>query len=268
MAKKRVTFSIAIAAYNEEQNLADCLSSVRDIADEIVVVDGGSTDKTVEIAKQFDARVIATDNPPVFHINKQKALDTCGSDWILQLDADETVPDDLKREIIGTISNKQKESGHGTISNKQKAINGYYLPRRNYFWGHFMKKGGQYPDYVIRLVRKGMAHFPCKSVHEQIVVEGEVGHLTHPMIHRAYKTRADYWRKANAYTTLTAEELKRNTTPKTVGSFLNFMIWKPLIIFLSLFIRHKGFVDGLWGFEFALYSGLHWAIAYRKYLRM
>ncbi len=214
---------------------------------------GGSKDKTVDIAKEFGALVIQTDNPPIFHINKQKALDACTQDWILQLDADEVIPEDLKKEIISVINNTS-------------AKNGYYIARRNYFWGHWMRKGGQYPDYVIRLIRRGKGRFPAKSVHEQIDVVGEVGYLTHPMLHYSNRTRADYWRTAAAYTSLTALDLREKKTPKTFFSYVYYTFWKPMVTFLSIFIRHKGFIDGLVGFEFALYSGMHWAIAYRKYL--
>ena len=88
MERKKLKLSVALAVYNESSNIASCLTSVRDIADEIVVVDGGSTDDTVKIAKSFGAKVIQTDNPPIFHINKQKALEACDGEWILQLDAD------------------------------------------------------------------------------------------------------------------------------------------------------------------------------------
>ncbi len=241
--------SVALAVFNEEKNLGQCLTSVSSIADEIVVVDGGSTDKTVDIAKSFGARTIKTDNPPIFHINKQKALDACTGDWILQLDADEVIPEELKEEIVQTVNKEQS------------AMNGFYIPRRNYFWGHWMKKGGQYPDYVIRFVRKGKAHFPCKTVHEQIQVDGKVGYLTNPMLHYSYKTRAEYWRKADAYTSLTARELVK-------PSFFTYCFIKPIETFFSLYVRHKGFMDGVTGFEFALYSGMHWAIAYKKYLKL
>ena len=130
MEKKKIMLSVALAVNNEENNIRACLSSIADIAGEIVVVDGGSTDKTAEIAKEFGAKIIQTDNPPIFHINKQKALDACQGDWIIQLDADEVVTGELKKEIEVIITN-------------QEPINGYYIPRRNYFLGHFMRKGGQ-----------------------------------------------------------------------------------------------------------------------------
>ncbi len=254
MAYNKRTLSVTIAVFNEEANLDACLSSVRRLADEIVVVDGGSTDRTVEIAKKFTKNIIRTDNPPIFHINKQKALDACTSEWILQLDADEVIPDDLQKEIIRTINNKQE------------AIHGYYIPRKNYFWGHWMRKGGQYPDYVIRLIRRGKGRFPSKTVHEQIEVDGKLGYLKHPMDHIAYRTKADYWRKADAYTTLTAMEMKKNRVPKNLLTWFVYNIWKPKMIFFSLFIRHKGFLDGWYGFLFAYFSALHFPIAYKKYM--
>ncbi len=258
MEKKKITLSVALAVFNESKNLRMCLDSIKDIADELIIVDGGSSDNTVAIAKEYHATVIQTDNPKIFHINKQKALDECTCMWILQLDADEVIPEDLKKEIVSTINNEQS------------TINGYYIPRSNYFWGHFMKKGGQYPDSVIRLVKNGYATFPCKSVHEQILIQGNVGTLLHPMKHYTYRTRADYWKKAHIYTSLTASELK-NTYGNTIGAKIRLLfiygLLKPIITFLTIYIRHKGFVDGLTGFEFSLYSALHYTWAYIKYLR-
>lgn len=248
--------SVAIATYNEEKKLEACLASVSSWADEIVLVDGGSSDETLTIAQKYNARIIKTDNPAIFHINKQKALDACRGEWILQLDADEVMTAGLKNEIIGTINNKQE------------TINGYYIPRKNYFWGHLMKKGGQYPDYVIRLVQNGKAWFPCESIHEQIEVDGEIGYLNEPLEHYAYRTKEDYWKKAERYTSLQAMEMKSHRLPITVGLWLTYNIVKPVTTFVSLFILHKGFVDGWFGLIFAYWSALHHAIAYTKYKKI
>lgn len=255
MAKKKITLSVAIAVYNEEKNLEACLSSVRQLTDEIVIVDGGSTDRTVEIGRKFTSKIIKTDNPPIFHINKEKALDACTGDWILQMDADEMLTEDLREEIKNVI-------------NRDDKIAGYYIPRKNYFWGHWMRKGGQYPDYVIRLVRRGKAHFPSKTVHEQIDVDGKVGYLVHPMDHLSYRTREDYWRKADAYTTLAAMEMKKNGVAHNAWTWFTYTILRPQLTFLNLFIRHKGFMDGWYGFLFAYYSAQHFPIAYRKFLKL
>lgn len=248
--------SVAIATYNEEKKLGACFASVSSWVDEIVVVDGGSTDKTLAIAKEYNARIIQTDNPPIFHINKQKALDSSRSEWILQLDADEVVTEELRNEIIGIIDNKQK-----TINN------GYYLPRKNFFCGHWLKKGGQYPDYVVRLIRRGHARFPSQSVHEQIAVDGSVGYLQNPLLHYSYNSISKYWRKANAYITLQAQELKAQNLPITPITWFIYNTVKPVITFFLIFFRHKGFVDGYWGFLFALFSALHHPLAYMRYVK-
>lgn len=253
MAQKKVTLSVALAVFNEEQNLDACLCAVVSWADEIVLVDGGSSDRTIEIAKKYKACVIQTDNPPIFHINKQKALDACRGDWILQLDADEIVDESLRREIQSIIS-------------QSKSNDAYYLPRKNYFIGHWLRKGGQYPDYLIRLFRNGKGKFPCKSVHEQIAVSGPTGYLKNPLLHYTNPTFREYWRKADTYTTLAALEFKIKHIKKNPFIFFYYMIMKPAWTFVRLFIRHKGFVDGIWGFLFALFSGLHFAITYWKYL--
>lgn len=244
--------SVAIATYNEEKNLDACLASVVLWADEIVLVDGGSHDRTLEIAQKYNARVVKTDNPPIFHINKQKSLDLCHGEWILQLDADEIVTPELTEEVKTVIS-------------KKVAVNGYYIARRNNFWGHWMKKGGQYPDYVIRLVRNGKSRFPCKSVHEQIEVDGETGYLSEPLEHYAYRTKKDYWKKADAYTSLTAVEMKKNHVHINPTMWFFYTIMKPLQVFLSIFVLHKGFIDGWYGCIFAYWSAIHYAIAYKKY---
>lgn len=249
MQKKKIKLSVALAVKNEETNLNACLRAIGDMADEIVVVDGGSQDKTVAVARQLRATVIETDNPLIFHINKQKALDACHGSWILQLDADEIVTPELKKEILKAVTMK---------------LNGYAIPRKNFFLDHWLRKGGQYPDYVVRLVRRGHAYFPCKSVHEQIVVDGEVGYLKEPLLHYSYKNISEYWRKADTYITLTAHELLDAHTPIGFGQCIIYMVVKPIQTFFSLFIRHKGFVDGIWGFMFALFSSVHFSLAYQK----
>ena len=254
MEKVKITLSVAIAVYNEEEKLAGCLSSVKGLADEIVVVDGGSTDRTVVIARGFGAKIAETDNPPVFHINKEKALSACRGAWILQLDADEVVTDALKEEIVTLIAESPKE-------------NGWYIPRKNFFLGHWMRKGGQYPDYVIRLVRRGKAHFPSKRVHEQIAVDGYTGYLKEPLLHNTFNSVAEYWKKARSYISLSAAEMKERKLPKNMANYFYYNSIKPLFIFFLLFLRHKGFMDGYVGFLFALFSALQYPLAYAKYLR-
>ena len=131
--------------------------------------------------------------------------------------------------------------------------------------GHWLKKGGQYPDPVIRLVKRGFAHFPQRSVHEQISVSGPVATLSGHLLHYTAPTFSRYLTNTNHYTSLTAQELARQNIAFNLVSLFTYLCFKPAWTFASLYIRHKGFVDGLPGFIFALFSGLHWPIAYLKY---
>ncbi len=255
MAKKRITLTVALAVFNEGANLARCLASVSDIADQIVVVDGGSRDTTVDIAKRFGAEVTITNNPAIFHINKQKALNLSRGEWILQLDADEVVDGRLKEEIKRTI----RDSGE---------VAGYYIPRRNYFLGDWLRKGGQYPDYVIRLFRRGKGIFPQKSVHEQIEISGSVGNLKNPLDHYSYTSIAQYWGKSASYIRLTAGKLRTQRGTGSTFLAITYVIIKPIITFFALFVRHKGFMDGWRGFLFALFSAMHFPKAYWLYKKL
>ena len=241
MSSKKL--SVALATYNEEKNLEKCLDSVRDWVDEIVVVDGSSTDKTREIAKKYKARVFKTTNKPIFHINKQKAMDRCLGEWILQLDADEVVEKELKVEILEIVK-------------KGSEYAAFWIPRKNFFLGKALKKTGQYPDPVIRFFKKGKAYLPCKSVHEQMEVKGKVGWLKGHLEHYNNKSFSEYLKRSNRYSTLFAQEmLKRGERPGLLG-FLK-AIFKAKKSFFLRFVRHKGFIDGFPGFVFSFYSGFN-----------
>lgn len=250
--------SVAIATHNEEKNIGRCLKSVVSWVDEIVVIDGSSKDGTVEIAKKYKAKVIVTDNPLIFHINKQKAIDYCRGDWILQLDADEEVTGELKKEIIRVVNGQLSKTNHPSIV-------GYYLPRKNFLLGQWMRKGGLYPDYVVRLFKKGKGRFLCKSVHEQIEIDGETEYFKNELLHYAYPTFSDYLRKANIYTSLTAQKFEDEKLPTSFLTTIIYIIIVPIKIFLNLYFRHLGFLDGFPGFVWAFFSALHYPIAFVKY---
>lgn len=244
--------SVVLAVYNEEVNLSGCLESIKSLASEIVVVDGGSTDETVNIAKKYKAKVIKTDNPPIFHINKNKAINAATGDWVLQLDADERVTPELAKEIREVVS-------------KGSSLNGYWIPRKNFFLGRFLKKGGQYPDYTLRLYKKGKGRLPAKDVHEQAEVEGKVGYFKNDLLHLRDVTFTKYIDGLNRYTDLIALRMGESDISKNFWTALSYFIVKPTWWFLKTYIRHKGFVDGFPGFIFALFSSLRFPIAYIKY---
>ncbi len=280
--------SVVLATYNEESNITECLQSVKDLADEVVVIDGSSSDATVQIARSFGARLIITDNPKIFHINKQKAINNATGDWILQLDADERVSKDLVQEIkkIVDMSEEQIEEYENKLPNKKLflrhqnlvekrdgivgekvgAYNAFYIPRLNYFLGKYLRYGGVYPDGVIRLVKKRKAFFPCKSVHEQMIVSGRIGWLQHDLLHMADVSFSRYLHRNNKYIDLIKDELKRDNADKNPIQMVNHFILKPLFWFLLTQIRHKGILDGYQGIIFSFFSALRFPRAYFRYI--
>lgn len=249
--------SVVLATYNEEGNLPRCLDSVKDLADEIVIVDGTSKDKTVEIAKKYNAKVKVTSNPPNFHINKQKAIDLATGTWILQLDADEVVSDELKEEIKKVLKAEGQE-------------NGFWMPRKNYYLGRFLMKGGQYPDYTVRLYRNGKGKLPQKDVHEQAIIEGKVGYLKHALLHYPYKDFSAYYSKWMRYNHLLASQINEDMMGKNyIVKFylsLGYLIAKPGHWMITSYGRHKGFMDGWQGFVFSLFSALRFPVSFILYL--
>ncbi len=281
--------SVVLATYNEENNIADCLKSVKDLADEIVIIDGSSSDATVEIAKSFGARVIITDNPKIFHINKQKAINLATGDWVLQLDADERVSKNLAREIEELINMSEDqveeyenllpdrklflrhqnliEKRDGKIGEEEGPFNAFYFPRLNYFLGKYLKYGGTYPDGVIRLIKKGQAYLPCKNVHEQMIVHGRVGWLQHNLIHMADPTFQRYLQRNSRYIDLIKDSFKRDRVSKNLPQIINYFVVKPVYWFLLTLIRHKGVLDGYQGIIFSFFSALRFPRAYFRYLK-
>lgn len=251
--------SVVLATYNEEENLPRCLDSVKDLADEIVIVDGTSKDKTVDIARSYGAIVIVTTNPPIFHINKQKAIDKATGDWILQMDADEVVSPELANEILTVISNQKSD------------INGFWMPRKNYFLGRFLMKGGQYPDYTVRLYKRGKGGLPQKDVHEQAVIEGKVGYLKEALLHYPYKNFSFYTTKWMRYNHLLASQINNEMKKKSI--FLRiyygfaYILAKPAHWMLTAYGRHKGFMDSWQGLVFAIMSALRFPVSYFLYLK-
>lgn len=249
------TLSVVLATFNEERNLPDCLTSVKDIAQEIIIVDGTSTDNTVAIAKKYGAKVVIVANNPLFHINKQKAIDLATKEWILQLDADERVTKALAQEIEQTIASPDVKTG-------------YWIPRKNWFLGRFLMKGGVYPDYTLRLYKKGKGHLPQKDVHEQAVVDGTVGYLREPLIHMADPSFKRYLLRFGRYTDFIAKQYKEEKLSKSPLTMLQYCVVKPLFWFFWTTFRHKAIQDSWQGVVFSFFSSIRFAVAYNKYLRL
>jgi len=280
--------SVVLATRNEENNLGDCLGSIKDIADEIVVVDEGSSDKTKAIAESYGARVIEVKHAKVFHISKEKALQAASGEWILQLDADERVSGKLGEEIrkVITMTDAEIDECQKNLQKKnlflrhQKLIEerdgkvgsdglyaGFFIPRLNYFLGKYLRFGGVYPDGVIRLVKNGHAHFPAQSVHELIQVDGKVGWLGQDLIHKADTTFKRYLQRNSYYIGLIADDMKKDNLRKNTWQLVNYCLIKPVWWFLLTSVRHKGILDGFQGLVFSFFSALRFPRAYIRYLR-
>lgn len=245
--------SLCIPTYNEEKSIHYPLDSAYDLVDEVVIIDGGSEDKTIEIAKSYGnkVQVFHEKNPPQFLINKQKAIERARGEWILQLDADEALSEDLKAEILHLF-----EAEHETYK-----IGGYCIPRKNFFLTRFLMKGGVYPDYVLRLYKRRGAYFDLKHLHENVRVEGEVKYLKNAILHYADPDFSRYLKRWDRYTTFDAEALFKQKPKTHFFDFLQYFFVKPIAWFFKAYIRHKGFMDGFPGFVFALFSSIRfWAI--------
>jgi glycosyltransferase involved in cell wall biosynthesis len=223
--------SVAVITWNEEERLRRCLESVA-WADEIVVVDAGSEDKTVEIARAFTDHVVvrAWDG---FGPQKNFALSRATGDWILSLDADEEVPPELAAEIRRVVA--------------APSADGYAIPRRNIFWGRWVRHGLLYPDWQMRLFRRGRGRFVERQVHEAVQVDGPTGRLEAALVHTSYRDVADFLARTNRYTTLAADEWVRSGR----GIRAADLVLRPLGRFLSMYVVHGGWLDGWRGFLLA-----------------
>jgi len=280
--------SIVLATRNEEKNIGECLATVKKIADEIIVYDESSTDNTASVARSFGASVVTVAHEDNFHITKQKAIDAAKSEWILQLDADERVPKALAEEIKQVISmssgeikkrrpddlNKERlfkrhmaviEKRDGVIGKATGEIVAFFIPRLNYFVGAPIKHSGVYPDPAIRLIKRGKARLPARSVHEIMEIDGEIAWLYEDMHHHDSPTISRYIVRLNRYTDLQCVEMKSSDTNKDALRLLWFTCIKPVSVFFKLYFRHKGYEDGLRGFLWAAFSSMHFPLAYYKY---
>lgn len=251
--------SVVLATHNEANNLAHCLDAVKDLADEIVIADGESTDNTVAIAKKYGAKIVTTTNKVNFHINKQLAMDKAKGELVLQLDADEIVDTELKNFIEETHQKVLIQ-----IKEQQLTIVAWWINRKNFLLGRWLSKGGQYPDPVIRLYVNGYAYLPHRDVHEQMTVDGEVGQAQGHLLHYGNPTFSEYLRKFNTYTTFKAHQLQAQHLSITLPNTINYCLIKPIVTWFSIYLRHRGYVDGFPGLVFATMSGLHHLIAYLK----
>jgi glycosyltransferase involved in cell wall biosynthesis len=231
-----------VAVYNEEKNIEECLKTL-EFADEIIVIDAQSIDKTASIAQSLGAKVITSDMMYPEQ-NKNLGIENASNEWVFILDADERVTPELASEI-----KEVAESGD---------YDGYWIYRRNYFLGKEIRFCGWNRDRVIRLFRKGTAVYPDKRVHGQIEFNGSSGVLKSRMEHFTYLTIDDYFLKLHKYTTWAAKDAQG----KKVG-ILKIM-FNPLMRFVKMYFLRLGFLDGVKGFILCVTAAFSVFIKYVK----
>ena len=290
-----MTLSVVIITYNEEANIARTLQSVmplvRDGRGEIIVVDSGSTDRTIEIAKSFGAKVFVEEWKG-YAAQKNSAIDKATGDWILSLDADEEVDSELVATLrAGEQSGDPHEwclTAGPSVPHPSKGGSpaGLFVRRRNYFLGRSLQYGGFWPDPKLRLFQRGRGRFEDRAVHEDIQVDGRTGRIQHgALIHHSYPTLSDYIDHMNHYSSLGAEMVvaKANShfsqnrrevghpdqghppsnQPSISFSLVN-IVFRPLATFIYNYFFRLGFLDGREGLLLHLYHSVYVSWKYAK----
>lgn len=242
---KKATLSVIIVAKNEAHQIAECIGSVR-FADEVLVLDSGSSDDTVRVARDAGAAVHVTDWPG-FGLQKRRGIALARCDWVLVLDADERVPAALRDEIVAAIAS-------GTAD-------GYRLPRHSSLCGTFIEHGGWRPDLTLRLVRRELAGFTEHVVHEHMTNRGSTLDLETPLLHYSYRSLDDVLDKLNRYSHGGAVELAARGQSAGLAKSLGKGLWA----FVRTYLLRQGFRDGRMGLVLALYNA---ETTYYKYLRL
>jgi glycosyltransferase involved in cell wall biosynthesis len=227
--------SVTIITRNEEAQIGDCLESVRWV-DEIIVVDTGSADRTLEICRKYTAHVHSRPWEG-YAPTKNAALDLATGDWILSLDADERVSMGLRAEIAAL-----QQQPLATLAD------GFAMPRRNYLWGRWLRYGGLYPDYQVRLFKRGKGSFKARRVHESIAIDGRVEHLHHPVDHYSYQGVSDINQRLERYSDLASLDLRDQGRSFHVIA----LILRPVGRFLRDYVLKQGFRDGIPGLIMAV----------------
>lgn len=242
-----MSLSVILITKNEEANLKDCLESVS-FADEIIVVDSQSSDKTQEIARSFDAKLEITSDWPGFGPQKNRALNLATQDWVLSIDADERVTPELKQEILATMASAN-------------AADCYAIPRSSWYCGRFMKHSGWYPDYVDRLFKRGSAKFSDHLVHERLLPTGSSGKLKNHFLHYSYRDFSQVLKKVDVYSSAAAQQAFKQGKKGGLGEALIHGFWA----FFRTYVLRRGFLDGKHGLALAISNA---ATSYYKYLKL
>jgi glycosyltransferase involved in cell wall biosynthesis len=244
------TIAFSIIGHNNGHQLARCLDSVR-WADEIVYVDCESSDGSLEIARRYTERVYQRPNTTNLNVNKSYGFAQATADWIFYLDPDEVIPPALAEEIRTRIAADPPE-------------NAFALPRRNHYFGQWLRHGGQYPDTQARLFRRGKARFACLHVHERLEVEGPAGRLREAMWHYPCDTVGEQIRKVDFYSSFNADVMARQGVRPTARVAFAYLLAKPASRFARRYLFKGGFLDGWAGLIVIALSSLDFALRFFK----
>ena len=246
-----MALSVVLITQNEERNLPRTLESVmplvRDGKGEIIVVDSGSSDRTVEIARSYGAKVFV-EPWKGFAGQKNSAMEKSSCDWVLQLDADEALEPQLTAEVEAAL-------------NTSTAISGFWIPRKNFFLGRWIRHGGFYPDPKLRLVRRGAGKFTEYGAHPTMKVNGPTGRLSHALVHNAYPTLRGYIDHMNSYSSMGAEVARAKGHRSF--SLINIVV-RPFLTFIYNYFFRLGFLDGREGLLLHLYHSVYVSWKYAK----
>jgi len=247
----RVALSVVVITQNEERNLPRTLESVmplvRDGQGEIIVVDSGSTDRTVEIAQSYGAKVFV-EAWKGFAAQKNSAIDKASMDWVLQLDADEQLEPGLAAEMEAAL-----KAGSD--------MRGFWIARKNFFLGRWIRHGGFYPDLKLRLVRRGAGRFEEYGAHPTIRIDGPTGRLSRALLHHAYPTLRGYIEHMNSYSSMGAEVAVAQGHRRF--SYTSIVI-RPLLTFIYNYFIRLGFLDGREGLLLHVYHSVYVSWKYAK----
>lgn len=244
----RESIAALVITYNEEKNIEECLESVNWI-NEIIVIDACSTDRTVEIARQYTDKVFLNIWNG-FGQQKNLGIEKTMSEWVLIVDADERVSPELRYEIEDRLSKHRNDR-----------FAGYQIPRRNYFYGKWIRWGGSYPDYQLRLFRKDSGRYNDVAIHENLILDGPIGYLKNHIDHITERCIADHFKKFDNYTTLAAQE-KRKRKKQIKWYDIAF---RPIITFIKVYISKQGYRDGLYGLIYGIFASFY---TFSKYVKL
>lgn len=240
------TLSVVIITFNEADNIRECLESVK-WADEIVVVDSLSTDRTRELAREYTEHVI--ERTWQGHVDQKNfALERATSDWVLSIDADERVGPELAAEI------------RQAVQRDDPRIVGYTMPRRTFYLGRWINHGGWYPNRKLRMVRRGKAHWGGVNPHDHLYADGSTADLKGDLVHYTYRDIADHLRTIDSFTTIAAREMYS----KGRRTALPYMLLNPPLRTVRMYLLRAGFLDGVPGFIVAALAGYYVFLKYAK----